>query len=62
MQSVENISQWNELDKKSQMVYLTEIKIRTVKRKIRKKETIKRFLDFVNKRVTVALATKSRLQ
>ena len=62
MQSVENISQWNKLDKKSQMVYLTEIKIRTVKRKIRKKETIKRFLDFVNKRVTVALATKSRLQ
>ena len=62
MQFVENISQWNELDKKSQMVYLTEIKIPTVKRKIRKKETIKRFLDFVNKRVTVALATKSRLQ
>ena len=44
------------------MVYLTEIKIPRVKRKIRKKETIKRFLDFVNKRVTVALATKSRLQ
>ena len=62
MQFVENISQWNELDKKSQMVYLTEIKIPRVKRKIRKKETIKRFLDFVNKRVTVALATKSRLQ
>ena len=62
MQSVENISQWNKLDKKSQMVYLTEIKIPTVKRKIRKKETIKRFLDFVNKRVTVALATKSRVQ
>ena len=44
------------------MVYLTEIKIPTVKRKIRKKETIKRFLDFVNKRVTVALVTKSRVQ
>ena len=62
MQFVENISQWNELDKKSQMVYLTEIKIPRVKRKIRKKETIKIFLYVMDKQLIIASAKQYRLK
>ena len=62
MQFVENISQWNELDKKNQMVYLTEKKIPTVKCKIRKKDSIKIFLYVIDKWLIIASAKQYRLK
>ena len=62
MQFVENISQWNELDKKNQMVYLTEIKIPTVKHKIRKKDSIKIFRYVIDKWLIIASAKQDRLK
>ena len=62
MQFVENISQWNELDKKNQMVYLTETEIATVKRQIRKKDTIKIFLYVIDKWLIIASGKQDRLK
>ena len=44
------------------MVYLTEIKIPTVKRKTRKKETIKIFLYVIDKWLIIASAKQYRLK
>ena len=62
MSFLENFSQWNKLDTKSQRGNPSEKNFPTFNRKIRKKDTMQIFIYFINKRLTVALATEYRLR
>ena len=61
MSFLDYFSLWNELNTKNQKTNLTEMKILNVNRKVRTKDYVDIHL-LINKRLTVALATKYRLK
>ena len=58
----DNFSQSNKLDTKNQRANSTEMKFPMVNRKVRKKRLFRYTFIFINKRLTVALATKYRFK
>ena len=63
MSFLNNFSQWSKLVTKNQRANPTKSNFPTVNHKIRKKKTLQQtFIYFINKWLTVALATRYRLK
>ena len=62
MSFLDNLGQWSKSDTKKQRANPTKTNFPTVNRKIRKKKGYVDIHLFINKRLSVALATKYRLK